>query len=397
MKHFTIVLCGFMFLAGSFQRFVSGQRPTTERIAPDKGNWGREREWRYCSANKWAIGFRLKVEADVARADDTAMNAMELVCADTKKEGSEFIKEIEGHWGNWGSYTYCPEIGDFLSSVRFKIEPPQGAGIGAQDDTAANDVEFICSKSSSTIKSTNGEKWGDWKRFVSCPYGSAICGFSLIWEDNQAGLDDTAANGALFDCCKLDQPCINGLPCKNGGACSNSTCTCKFPYGVSPEVKYYNIEIELDYYSIIGESTGLCVRPMDGCKFEIQSRRRKREVNFLRKAHPTNQEQKVSQMAEQVCQVYVDEMSKVIGKLNISIDVLTVHYIIEDVITACVFDLQTTGDKELAASIIYVLLSEGMMFLPPMSDTAYTAYWHQGSQLMNEVLIEVQKQIGSLS
>ncbi|CAF5029128.1 unnamed protein product, partial [Rotaria sp. Silwood1] len=344
------------------------------------------------------------------------MNAMELVCANTKKEKYEFIKEIEGHWGNWGSYSYCPQIGDFLSSVRFKIEPPQGAGIGAQDDTAANDVEFICSKSYATIISTNGEKWGNWKAFVSCPHGSAICGFSLIWEDNQAGIDDTAANGALFDCCKLDQPCINGLPCKNGGACSNSTCTCKFPYGganceilierpqvgkcnvwgdphlkmfgqypgairdqyicsdsgtflllknrlinatitttdthpwfiyeVSPEVKYYNIEIELDYYSIIGESTGLCVRPMGGCKFEIQSRRRKREVNFLRKAYPTNQEQKVSQMSEQICQVHVDEMSKVIGKLNISIDALTDHYVIEDVITACVFDLQTTGDKE---------------------------------------------------
>ncbi|CAF5003965.1 unnamed protein product [Rotaria sp. Silwood1] len=190
-----------MFLAASFQRFVSGQHSITKRIAPEKGNWGHERGWKYCSANKWAIGFRLKVEADAARADDTAMNAMELVCANTKKEKYEFIKEIEGHWGNWGSYSYCPQIGDFLSSVRFKIEPPQGAGIGAQDDTAANDVEFICSKSYATIISTNGEKWGNWKAFVSCPHGSAICGFSLIWEDNQAGIDDTAANGALFNCC----------------------------------------------------------------------------------------------------------------------------------------------------------------------------------------------------
>ena len=100
----------------------------------------------------------------------------------------------------------------------------------------------------------------------------------------------------------------------------------------------------MDYYSIIGESTGLCVRPMDGCKFEIQSRRRKRANNFLRKALPTNQERIVSQMAENVCQLYVDDMSKAIVKLNISINSLNDHYIIEDIMTACVFDLQTTGD-----------------------------------------------------
>ncbi|CAF1550386.1 unnamed protein product [Didymodactylos carnosus] len=181
-------------------------------MLPAHGKWGSERGWGYCSVNKWAIGFAQKVEANRARADDTAMNSLKLVCASFDGSAKEHVVSVEGHWGDWGDFVYCPgDSGNFLSGAEFKIEKPQGAGIGAQDDTAANDVRFNCSKSTTTLTATNGEKWGTWRGMVTCPINAAICGFSLIWEDNQHGLDDTAANGAKFQCCWISMLILSDL------------------------------------------------------------------------------------------------------------------------------------------------------------------------------------------
>ncbi|CAF4211526.1 unnamed protein product [Rotaria magnacalcarata] len=152
----------------------------------------------YCDANTWAIGFRQRVEASCGDCDDTALNALELLCG--KKDGT-YVKSISPHngfWGDWSDAVRCPGRNNFLNGVSFKIEESQEKG----DDTAVNDGKFACTRSSEIVAS-NGTPRGSWKSMKNCPRSTAICGFSLKIENVQDENDDTAANGAKFDCCAL--------------------------------------------------------------------------------------------------------------------------------------------------------------------------------------------------
>ncbi len=82
--------------------------------------------------------------------------------------------------------------------IRLKVEGPQGGG-ELEDDTAANDVEFKCTKGE-VISSTNGGKLGSWGEWSStCPTG--FCGIETKVELLlDAGGDDTALNDVRFMC-----------------------------------------------------------------------------------------------------------------------------------------------------------------------------------------------------
>ncbi|CAF3803511.1 unnamed protein product [Rotaria sp. Silwood1] len=178
---------------------ILGKRYDVVRtIEPESGPWGEFTNTVYCNANTWAIGFRQRVEKPCDNCDDTALNALELLCA--KKDGTSVnsIKPHSGFWGDWSNVVRCPGSNNFLKGVSFKIEPPQESG----DDTAANDSQFACSQSRN-IFASNGDPWGDWKPMKYCSPSTAICGFSLKLEDTQNEGDDTAANGAKFECCTL--------------------------------------------------------------------------------------------------------------------------------------------------------------------------------------------------
>ncbi|CAF1451213.1 unnamed protein product [Rotaria sordida] len=175
------------------------RRDVVQTIVPASGPWGEFTDTVYCDANTWAIGFRQRVERPCSgNCDDTALNALELLCG--KKDGTS-VKSITSHngfWGDWSNFVRCPGNNNFLKGVSFKIEPPQGTS----DDTAANDCQFSCSQSSN-IRASNGAPWGDWKQMTYCPPSTAICGFSLKLENTQGTGDDTAMNGAIFECCAL--------------------------------------------------------------------------------------------------------------------------------------------------------------------------------------------------
>ncbi|CAF1168519.1 unnamed protein product, partial [Didymodactylos carnosus] len=155
----------------------------------------------YCQPNTWTVGFRQRVEGCCGRCDDTALNAIQLECAGRDGTQLHAIQSYPDLWGSWGNYAYCSGgQGDWLVRASFKVEGGQGGG----DDTAANDCRFQCSKSNTDIYANNGASWGTWYRMESCPPSSAICGFSLIFEDSLGSKrDDTAANGADFACCRI--------------------------------------------------------------------------------------------------------------------------------------------------------------------------------------------------
>lgn len=182
----------------SFSNFVTEKRKdVVQTIEPESGPWGEFTNMVYCDANTWAIGFRQRVEKPCGECDDTALNALQLLCGTKDGSSVKSIAPHSGFWGDWSDFIRCPQ-NKFLDGVAFKIEQPQGTN----DDTTVNDSKFRCSQSSDIVAS-NGGPWGDWTPMKYCPPSTAVCGFSLKIEDMQDKGDDTAANGAKFDCCAL--------------------------------------------------------------------------------------------------------------------------------------------------------------------------------------------------
>uniref|UniRef100_A0A8C0J7K7 Vitelline membrane outer layer 1 homolog n=1 Tax=Chelonoidis abingdonii TaxID=106734 RepID=A0A8C0J7K7_CHEAB len=133
------------------------------------GTWGQEQS---CPGNSFAIGFSLKVELPQLAGDDTALNGIRLLCSDDST-----IQSNVGPWGSWGLVKKCP-LGQRLTQFRLRVEPCRGL----KDDTAANNIEFICTGGKELRG--DGRCWGKW---VEAPQGKG---------------DDTAMNDASFKCCR---------------------------------------------------------------------------------------------------------------------------------------------------------------------------------------------------
>ncbi|XP_073479125.1 vitelline membrane outer layer protein 1-like [Aquarana catesbeiana] len=157
------------------------------------GNWG---DWGWmdmCPPGTVATGFDLKVEPSQGKGDDTALNAIKLLC--TKRWESGIYAEITsttGRWGSWTGIQWCPS--GFLVKFALQVEPSQGDG----DDTAANNIMFQCSDNN--ILTGNGGRWGTFS-YLSDICQSGICGIITRVEPDQGGGDDTALNDVKFRCC----------------------------------------------------------------------------------------------------------------------------------------------------------------------------------------------------
>lgn len=171
---------------------------STERfvIAPSSGPWGSYRNWVYCPDDTWAIGFSQRVDEYHGLSDDSAVNALELVCGDAQSNRVASIISYEGLWGAWGSRVYCNGPKNYLRTAQFRVEDSSSI-----DVTGVTDSYFKCTDDSG-IQASNGHSWGYWYSSASCPPSTAICGFQLLFQSYQGSTgDDTAMNGAQFACC----------------------------------------------------------------------------------------------------------------------------------------------------------------------------------------------------
>lgn len=175
-------------------------------IVPGQGYWGAWYQAVYCSLGTYAVGYRMRVETSQGGGisngnDDTALNAVQLLCMDPMTGATSLISSHDGLWGSWNQSASCAGADNYLKSARIRIESSQGGG--TNDDTAANDVEFGCSQGG-TIHAPGGQTWGSWSTWKQCPSGTAVCGLRSRFESSQGGGDDTAMNGLELKCCNLD-------------------------------------------------------------------------------------------------------------------------------------------------------------------------------------------------
>jgi len=165
--------------------------------SPRITKWGVWGEYEYCPPCSHAKGFQLKVEPKQGNYDDTALNAVRLICNDPS---STAITSSQGKWGDWGQKLNCPGAGK-LFAAEFKTEKYRKI----QDDTAANNVMFECGDASlyGNIKiEASGGKWGKWFGYGKCAPDSYICGIKTQVEPDQGSGDNTALNNIDFACCK---------------------------------------------------------------------------------------------------------------------------------------------------------------------------------------------------
>jgi hypothetical protein len=140
----------------------------------------------------------MRVEGSQGGGDDTALNSVQLLCRNPSTGATEWVSSYDGLWGSWNGSASCTNSGQYLKGAQMRIEGSQGGG----DDTAANNVAFSCTDST-TIQAPGGQGWGSWGGYASCPASSAVCGLSIRFEGSQGGGDDTAMNGLELLCCSL--------------------------------------------------------------------------------------------------------------------------------------------------------------------------------------------------
>jgi hypothetical protein len=166
----------------------------------DFGAFGGCIDW--CPVGSYVYGVQLKSEAAQGAGDDTAVNAIRLMCYDrwtgawTRSLHSGF-----GSWGTWGTAPVASTVDKPVVGTKFKFQPAAGTSI---DDAQVTSATFKLKDNSWLLPSPSNVTWGSWLASDQCQPGNAVCGMLTQVEPYQgAGEDDTALTGAEFWCCSF--------------------------------------------------------------------------------------------------------------------------------------------------------------------------------------------------
>ena len=149
--------------------------------------------------NEYVIGYQLKIEPPQGGGDDTALNAIELRCAEFgNTTASTYIYSGISKFGTWRGVGFCPDFKP-VTGFRLKVEPLRDDG----DDAAATNLQVWCgilpSGESLQAGYISDAAWGDWSSWAYCPEGWAVAGITTrIHECDDC--DDTGLNGVEMRC-----------------------------------------------------------------------------------------------------------------------------------------------------------------------------------------------------
>jgi len=166
----------------------------------DFGAFGPCVEW--CPVGSYVYGVQLKSEGAQGAGDDTAVNAIRLMCYDRWTGAwTRTFTSRTGTWGTYGTAAVASSVDKPVVGTRFKFQPAAGTGI---DDAQVTSATFKLKDGTWLLPSPSNVTWGNWLASDQCQPGNAVCGMQTQTEDYQgASEDDTALTGAVFHCCSF--------------------------------------------------------------------------------------------------------------------------------------------------------------------------------------------------
>ncbi|XP_062255348.1 vitelline membrane outer layer protein 1 homolog [Platichthys flesus] len=194
----AVAMLAVLFLGLFQQGAVVADWPYTSVLTVTNGQrWGTWRGPEMCPDQYFAVGFSTRVEAKQSGGDDTALNGIRLICT-LYGHRTHIVESHPGFWGEWSNPQYCP--GGVLTSFQLRVATLRGI---FADDTAVNNIKFRCSNGHELEGS--GLDWGGYGRWSQdCGHGG-ICGIETKMEARQGKGDDTALNDVRFICCGRSQ------------------------------------------------------------------------------------------------------------------------------------------------------------------------------------------------
>jgi hypothetical protein len=190
---------------------------------------GSEVDWKelvFCNSGTFVIGYRQRVE-DSDPIDDTALNSIEMSCADYDGNDINVINSHGGFWGDWYEYKNCPNLPsekNFMSGYKI-LKGPESTGAHGMKGRCLS-VEEIEAPGQFTKEPGN---WGSWG---VCSSGTAVCGFQTKMEDQQGTRiwqNDSALNHIRIVCCRMCD--YKGGQFLSGNTCGMCHFTCKTCFG----------------------------------------------------------------------------------------------------------------------------------------------------------------------
>lgn len=169
--------------------------------SPRLTNWGQWGMKQLCPLGSWVSGMDLKVEANQGEGDDSALNAVKLICTDVSGNIRDEITSSSGPWGDYRGKKYCHN--GFATGFQLRSEP----SLGRRDDAAAIDLKLKCmDHDTGAVSEIIGSElltFGDWTQEQKCPPETAICGIATQIESQQGEGDDSALNNIDLACCRI--------------------------------------------------------------------------------------------------------------------------------------------------------------------------------------------------
>ncbi|MDB6445219.1 hypothetical protein PII47_17640 [Pseudomonas sp. 21TX0197] len=177
---------------------VWGQVPSD---TSEQGPWGTWGAAAYCPQGQYVWGLRLKSEPYQGSGDDSALNAVQLICKSGANGAATYIRSLEGKWGSWGRDYVCREHPVIAFAIQVERFQGRDKEKGSKDDTAAGNIKVNCG--SETLAGDPPASWGEWTGFYSCLDGlgaKKVRGFRTRVEPDQGSGDDTALNAMQVYC-----------------------------------------------------------------------------------------------------------------------------------------------------------------------------------------------------
>lgn len=188
----------------SLLAYEGAQGQETGRVPPDtseQGQWGSWGPMAYCPQRQHVWGFRLKSEPYQGNGDDTALNAIQLICKSSATGAPTYIQSSEGEWGSWGKDYVCREHPVIAFAIQVERFQGRDKEKGSKDDTAAGNIKINCG--SQILVGDPPAAWGEWTGFYRCADGiggGKVNGFRTRVEPDQGNGDDTALNAMQVSC-----------------------------------------------------------------------------------------------------------------------------------------------------------------------------------------------------